>query len=172
MANEQGRYVGETIVGVIGEDVGLGQVLYCKSAPLGSDINTGVWYVASSDGDYVEPYRWISGQNQLGISLTAASASTISSTQSGTQIDILLKGYYAPGTFPFGGYCYGDIANGSPLYLMPENIPGYNTRGCIDGQKPTYYGATQGVYRVIGYAYDIVNPFVIRFEPDKTWIEI
>ena len=31
MANEQGRYLGETIEAPIGADVGLGQVLYCKT---------------------------------------------------------------------------------------------------------------------------------------------
>lgn len=172
MANEQGRYVGETIIGVIGEDVGLGQVLYCSSSPAGTPYTTGAWYVASADGDYLAPHGWISGQNQLGISLTAASASPITTTQSGTEIPILLSGYYSPGVQGGGGYCLGNLLVGGPMWLAPKNVMSDNTSGMIDGNTPVYHGATQGVYRIVGYCYDEQTPFVIRFEPDKTWIGI
>lgn len=181
----QGQYVGESVIGTIGENVGLGQVLYCTGSPTPTPTDPfgskGVWYVASANGDFISPadggVGWISGANQLGIALQAATASPMSITQSGTQITILLKGYYSPGLVGFGGYCYGTLNNGSPIYLMPSSIPGdgpggTNTSGCVDGMRPTEFGATQGVYRVVGYAYDIVYPYIIRFEPDKTWIEI
>lgn len=172
----QGQYIGETVLGTIGEDVGLGQVLYLKSAPLGTTLTHGVWYAASADGDYVSPTGYVAGQFQLGIATEAATASTISSTQSGTQIPILLRGYYSPGVAPagsFGGYCNGNLQPGAPMWLMPGTIHSdpTNYKGCIDGEKPTTYGATHGVFRLIGYCYDEQSPFIIRFDPDLTWIE-
>ena len=177
MANAQGRYTGETIDGTIVENVGLGQILYCTGVgsiptPIDPYGSKGVWRVASANGYYLNPDGWISGQNQLGIALQAATASPLSITQSGTQTTILLKGYYSPGTLGFGGYCNGNLNNGSPLYLMPNSTGAINSTGCLDGKKPTFYGATQGVYRVVGYAFDLVSPYIIRFDPDLTWIEI
>jgi len=179
---QQGQYVGESVLGTIVENVGLGQVLYCTGVgsiptPIDPFGSKGVWRVASANGTYFDPESyvvggWISGQNQLGIALEAATASPLSITQSGVQIPILLSGYYSPGQLNFGGYCNGNLNNGSPIYLMPNSTGATNSTGCVDGFKPTHYGATQGVYRVVGYAYDLVYPYIIRFEPDKTWIEI
>lgn len=221
MANEQGRYVGETITGVIGEDVGLGQILYCVSISGSAPpdlLYKGIWKVASADlGDISKNYNgnwqidnpnlndgWeysSTSNKQLGVALQAASYSTISSTQSGTSITILLKGYYSPGLIQdpaFGqrGYCDGNITEGRPVYLMPSWSDGASTdtKGCLSQYQPlplssytwasgaTYSSptgsvvfktscATQSIGRVVGYAWDTNYPYVIRFEPEKSWYE-
>lgn len=221
MANEQGRYIGETVIGTIGENVGLGQVLYCTpvSGPAPSDLQyKGIWKVASADlGDLYAGYNpywqqtnpnlndgWeysSSSTAQLGIAVEVGTYSTISATESGTQINILLKGYYSPGYLQdplFGqkGYCDGNITEGKPVFLMPSWVDGAATdsKGVITQGQPlplsnyTWNGgqtfssptgsvvlktscATQSVVRVLGYAYDINYPYVIRFEPEKSWYE-
>jgi hypothetical protein len=204
MANIQGRYTGETIIGTIGEDVGLGQVVYSRTiSTTNPDIqNRGVWFAASADEInevWIEPGlmpKYVSS-NQLGVVVQAASYSTISSTQSGTKTTILLNGYYSPGfmarpgepdTNPdMTGYFYAapGAACGAPLYLLPKEItaldPFYpfdpitkNTKGGFSCWVPTsdrVGGATAGAVRIIGYAYDITYPYVVRFDPDNTWIE-
>lgn len=188
MANEQGRYTGTTILATIGEDVGLGQIVYTKAAPdpLPVELQAkGVWYKASSD--YIYGYAsdgpHFAGMNQLGVVVEAASYSTISPTQSGTKTTILLDGYYSPGLMggsSFGGkdgYSTGEGVCGAPVYLMPKDGTGAfvpnpdGTLGCIGNYAPAYYGATQGVVRVIGYYWDLTYPFVVRFTPDMTWIQ-
>lgn len=194
MANEQGRYLGETIEAPIGADVGLGQVLYCKTVIVNNpEIDKkGVWFPVCADeiNEIIiqpgESPKW-TGSKQLGVAVIAASASPITATMSGTNTTILLNGYYSPGEMyiPTGasqslpdGYFLsqpGAIC-GSPLYLTPGVIgyEGYATASGYGGFscfQPTYFGATQGVYRVIGYAQDLNYPYVVRFAPDLTWIE-
>ena len=184
MANEQGRFTGTTIIATIGEDVSLGQIVYSKqiagSVPADLD-GRGIWFKAASDHSYVqttEEYIY-DGMNQLGVVVEAASYSTISSTQSGTTTTILLDGYYSPGLLGYGGYATGEGIVGAPLYLMPNSGPdnlkyqdGTNpdgTLGCLSNHQPSYYGATEGVVRVVGYYWDLTYPYVIRFSPDMSW---
>ena len=197
MANIQGRYTGETIIATIGEDVGLGQIVYSRTI---ETTNTsvqkkGVWFPASCDelnDIYIEPGlmpKYV-GSNQLGVVVQAASYSTISSTQSGTKTTILLKGYYSPGAMSRPGESPGYItqpgyfyispgaACGAPLYLIKGEVNNggnvKDTRGAFSCWTPNNSrvgGATAGVVRVIGYAYDITSPYVVKFDPDNTWIE-
>lgn len=160
----RGQYVGETVLGSIAENVNLGQVIYCKTEePPISGFTKGAWYIASAD-IVNNPY----GAHQLGIALETATASTISSTQSGTEIPILLKGYYSPGDITNGGYCDGNLAEGHAIYLMPSSI----ADGAVSGLNPIELGATQSILRIVGYAYDVADPYILRFEPDKSWMEI
>jgi len=194
MANEQGRYTGETVTGIIGEDVGLGQVVYSRTiSTTNIEVqNRGVWYPASCDE---QNEVWIFpglmpkyvGSNQLGVVVQAASYSAITSTQSGTETTILLKGYYSPGFMAYPnvesdvqpGYFYWSpgAACGAPLYLLPREIVSgtysRDTRGGFSCFLPSHsgIGATQGAVRIVGYAYDINYPYVVRFDPDNTWIE-
>lgn len=204
MANEQGRYVGETVIGTIGEDVGLGQVVYSRAIDTtNTELNKhAVWFQASCDEQnlvYIQPGLMpkYSGSNQLGVVVQAASYSAITSTQSGTKTLILLKGYYSPGFMSRpgyeetsgitqSGYFYTSpgAACGAPLYLIRSEITDYgpypkglvtkNTKGAFACFSPTsdqVGGATAGVARVIGYAQDLVYPYVVKFDPDNTWIE-
>ena len=185
MANEQGRFTGTTVIATIGEDVNLGQVVYCRELPADGNlppdlIGRGVWFKAAADHSYTQSEGYIyDSMNQLGVVVEAASYSTISLTQSGTTTTILLDGYYSPGLLGFGGYATGEGFVGSPLYLMPNSGPdalriqdGVNADGilgCVSWKEPDYYGATEGAVRVIGYYWDIVYPYVIRFSPDMSW---
>jgi hypothetical protein len=185
MANEQGRFTGTTIIATIGETVGLGQVVYSKeiAGPVPSDlVGRGIWFKAASDHSYTqtaEAYMY-DGMNQIGVVVEAATYSTISATESGTTTTILLDGYYSPGLLGFGGYATGEGLCGGPLYLMPNSgtpdtrrlQDGSNpdgTLGCVSNNPPSYYGATEGVERVIGYYWDLTYPYVIRFSPDNSW---
>jgi hypothetical protein len=202
MANELGRYTGETIIGTIGENVGLGQIVYSRTITTANPdvIKKGVWFPAACDilneiiiqpGD--QP-KW-AGSNQLGVVVEAATYSAITSTQSGTQTTILLKGYYSPGLMVQPGstssnpdgyyYVSPGTSCGGPLYLMPKitklypGTPSKDTRGGFSNYLPNSsalgggpdMGATQGAARIIGYAFDLNYPYVVRFEPDNTWIE-
>jgi hypothetical protein len=183
MANEQGRYTGTTIIGTVGETVGLGQLVYTRELPADGNlpddlIGRGVWFKASSDYVYTTNAEGdkYAGMNQLGVVVEAATYSTISRTQSGTKTTILLDGYYSPGLMGSGGYSTGEGLCGGSVYLMPQNGTGVvsnpdGSLGCISYYSPAYHGATQGVVRVIGYYWDMVYPFVIRFQPDMTWIQ-
>lgn len=191
MANQQGRYTGNTVIGTIGETVGLGQLVYTKELPAGGDlpddlIGRGVWFKASSDYIYTEGPEGpkFAGMNQLGVVVEAATYSTISLTQSGTKTTILLDGYYSPGVMGtivppregINGYSTGAGLCGGPVYLMPQNGTGVvsnpdGSLGCLSYYSPAYHGATQGVVRVVGYYWDMKYPFVIRFQPDMTWIQ-
>jgi hypothetical protein len=167
---QQGQYTGDTVLGVIGEDVGLGQIVYSKGYTGGYEITKGVWYVATADGADFNP----SADHQLGVAVQAGTYTPITATQSGTEIIILLKGYYSPGVIYGGGYCGGGMTEGGAVYLMSSGTDG-STRGCINGNTPLYtYSnpATHSIVRIVGYCYDIQSPFIIRFEPDKGWIEI
>lgn len=166
---QQGQYTGDSVFGVIGEDVGLGQIVYSKAFP-DDAYTTGVWYVATADGGITNPAE----HHQLGVAVEAGTYTPISTTQSGTQITILLKGYYSPGQVGSGGYCYGNLTEGAAVYLMNSNAYGATTSGCIDGNLPLsgFNPATSSIVRIIGYCYDIETPYIIRFEPDKGWIEI
>jgi hypothetical protein len=194
MANEQGRYTGETVTGIIGENVGLGQVVYSRTiSTTNPDVqNRGVWFSVSANE---ENETWIVpglmpkyvGSNQLGVVVQAATYSEITATQSGTETTILLKGYYSPGFMAYPnvesgvepGYFYASpgAACGAPLYLLPREVVSgtysRDTRGGFSSFLPSYpgIGATQGAVRIIGYAYDLNYPYVVRFEPDNTWIE-
>lgn len=207
MANEQGRFTGETIDGIIGEDVGLGQVVYSKTITTTNPIveDRAVWYPVSADE---ENEAWITpglmpkyvGSNQLGVVVIAASYSAITSTQSGTETTILLKGYYSPGFMAYPGidpgvqpgyfYAAPGVACGAPLYLLPRELSATrfvdgtfstftkDTRGGFSSFLPNsislngeYPGATHGAVRIIGYAHDLNYPYVVRFDPDNTWIE-
>ena len=196
MANEVGRYTGETIIATIGADVNLGQVVYSRSLSTSNPdvIRRQVWFPVGCDTlntIFIQPGdqpKWASS-NQLGVIVQAASYSAITSTQSGTKTTILLKGYFSPGnmrpigsTFSDTGYYYtGPGANcGGPLYIMPNVVEnGYgltkSTVGAFSNFLPNSpslgVGATQGAARIIGYAYDINAPHVVRFDPDNTWIE-
>jgi hypothetical protein len=191
MANTQGRYTGETIIATIGADVGLGQVVYSRTISTTNPTvqDTGVWYPASADEQnevWIQPGlmpKYV-GSNQLGVVVQAASYSAITSTQSGTKTTILLKGYYSPGNMSYpgdpdtGGYFYANpgVACGAPLYLLPKEITygvTKNTKGGFSCFLPSHsgIGATQGAVRIIGYAYSIDYPYVVRFDPDNTWIE-
>jgi len=205
MANEQGRYTGETVTGIIGEPVGLGQIVYSRSlqTPFPGVEKKGFWFVAACDilnTIYIQPGdqpKW-AGSNQLGVVVEAATFSPITSTFSGTETTILLKGYYSPGlmtypgvttSFPDGYYYASPGANcGGPLYLLGKELTMTNfidgtfstttndTRGGFSNFLPNspslgQNGATQGAVRIIGYAHDLEYPYVVRFEPDNTWIE-
>jgi hypothetical protein len=180
MANEQGRYTGTTIIATIGETIGLGQIVYSKELPTDGNlpdelIGKGVWFKASSDYIYTTGAEGpiYAGMNQLGVVVEAATYSIISRTQSGTKTTILLDGYYSPGLMGFGGYSTGEGISGAPLYLMPQNSGVSNpdgSLGCISFHTPLYHGATEGVERVLGYYWDIVYPYVIKFKPDNSWI--
>lgn len=194
MANEQGRYVGETITGIIGENVGLGQVVYSRTIATTNPIvqNKGVWFPVSADEEnevWIQPGlmpKYV-GSNQLGVVVQAATYSAITATQSGTETTILLKGYYSPGFMAYpgvdsgvpDGYFYWSpgAACGAPLYLLPKEIVSgtysRDSRGGFSCFLPgsTQLGATQGAVRIVGYAHDINYPYVVRFEPDNTWIE-
>lgn len=197
MANEVGRYTGETVIGTIGAPVGLGQIVYSRSLSTSNPnvIRRGVWFPVGCDTEntiFIQPGdqpKWASS-NQLGVVVQAASYSAITSTQSGTKTTILLKGYFSPGhmTYPGNtssvdtGYYYAAPgANcGGPLYIMP-NVTGdgygatKSTVGAFSNFLPNSpslgIGATQGSARIIGYAYDLNFPYVVRFDPDNTWIE-
>jgi hypothetical protein len=189
---QQGQYVGETVFGKIAENVGLGQVVYASSlpfTPMPADmVGKSVWRVADAniindrrfEGDTLQP-----GYQQLGIALEAATASAITATQSGTEITILLKGYYSPGLMAYtpgptnsGGFCNGSIDPGTPMYVMPKfHDYGRNSAGCISGTPPYRVELEPGVYltqsivRIIGYGYDCnFAPYVVRFDPDNTWM--
>lgn len=182
MANEQGRYIGTTITATIGEDVGLGQIVYSRELSTAVPpelLGKGIWFKAASDHSYTqgaEGYIY-DGMNQIGVVVEAATYSPISLTQSGTTTTILLDGYYSPGLVGFGGYATGEGLAGLPLYLMPNSgtnnsRSGSNpdgTLGCVSNYTPTYYGATEGVVRVIGYYWDMTYPYVIRFSPDVSF---
>ena len=194
MANTQGRYTGETIIATIGADVGLGQVVYSRTISTTNPTvqDTGVWYPASADEQnevWIVPGlmpKYV-GSNQLGVVVQAASYSAITSTQSGTKTTILLKGYYSPGFMAYPnvesgvepGYFYASpgAACGAPLYLLPREVVSgtysRDTRGGFSCFLPSHsgIGATQGAVRIIGYAYSIDYPYVVRFDPDNTWIE-
>ena len=198
MANTQGRYTGETIIATIGADVGLGQVVYSRTISTTNPTvqDTGVWYPASADEEnevWIQPGlmpKYV-GSNQLGVVVQAASYSAITSTQSGTKTTILLKGYYSPGFMAYPnaisgvdpGYFYAapGAACGAPLYLLPKELVSgtysRDTRGGFSCFLPSstsltgITGATQGAVRIIGYAYSIDYPYVVRFDPDNTWIE-
>ena len=196
MANEQGRYTGETVTGVIGEPVGLGQVVYSRTIPTTNPIveKKGVWFAASCDelneivispGDMP---KYV-GSNQLGVVVETATYSAITATHSGTETIILLKGYYAPGFMSRpgessglqDGYYYASPGTncGGPLYLMPKQVISgtysKNTKGAFASYLPNSgfigIGATQGAVRILGYVHDMNYPYVVRFEPDNTWIE-
>ena len=51
MANEVGRYTGETIIGTIGAPVGLGQIVYSRSLSTSNPdvIRRGVWFPVGCD---------------------------------------------------------------------------------------------------------------------------
>lgn len=175
---EQGKYTGETIMGTIGESVGLGQVVYSTAfvGPQPADIiDRGVWCPVSSDVIYTYDSEGpkFEGINQLGIVLEAATYSPITLTQSGIKVKILLQGYYAPGLLGYDGYFDGYARIGAPMYLMPNYIDygATDASGCLSGLRPASFGATQGVVRVVGYVWDLSYPYVIRFDPDNTWIE-
>jgi hypothetical protein len=201
MANEVGRYVGETIIGRIGSNVRLGQVVYSRSISTSNpDVQKkGVWFPVGCDTlntIFIQPGdqpKWASS-NQLGVVVEAATYSPITSTQSGTETTILLKGYYSPGRMSFPGSSFVDTGyyytapganTGGPLYIMPEVLTmageggaTKSTVGAFSNFLPTSTalgygnaGATQGAARIIGYTYDLNEPYVIRFEPDNTWIE-
>ena len=193
MANIQGRYTGETIIATIGETVGLGQIVYSRTiSTTNPDVqNRGVWYSASCDelnvasGGDMPKYV---GSNQLGVVVKEASYSPITSTQSGTKTTILLKGYYSPGNMSrpgeadSTGYYYSSPGTncGGPLYLMPKQVVNgtysKSTKGSFSSFLPNSssigtVGATQGALRILGYVYDMTYPYVVRFDPDNTWIE-
>jgi hypothetical protein len=181
MANEQGRFTGTTIIATIGETVGLGQVVYSKELPADGNlppelIAKGIWFKASSDYIYTTGTEGplYAGMNQLGVVVEAATYSTISSTQSGTKTTILLDGYYSPGVMGSGGYSTGSGLSGGSVYLMPQNGTGVvsnpdGSLGCVSNYTPSYHGAKEGVERVIGYYWDLVYPYVIKFQPDNSW---
>ena len=86
-----------------------------------------------------------------------------------------LSGYY---------YTPPGANTGGPLYIMPEILTmagtgaTKSTIGAFSNYLPTSTalgygnaGATQGAARIIGYAYDLNPPYVVRFDPDNTWIE-
>ena len=210
--NQQGRYAGETILGIIGEPVGLGQVVHSRSfATANPEVQKrGVWFPVGADTQntiYIQPGdqpKWASS-NQLGVVVQAATYSEITATHSGTETVILLKGYYSPGvmwrpgptpSYPFwdqyatqsGYYFTPPGANcGGPLYLTPKEMTNTifedgtfstytkDTRGGFSNFLPTNTqlggGATQGAARIVGYCYDLNYPYVVRFDPDNTWIE-
>ena len=200
MANEVGRYTGETIIGTIGAPVGLGQIVYSRSLSTSNPdvIRRGVWFPVGCDTGntiFIQPGdqpKWASS-NQLGVIVQAATYSEITATHSGTETTILLNGYFSPGhmTYPGGGgntqsvdtgYYYASPgANcGGPLYIMPEitTLQGYGTKSTIGAfsnflpNSPSLgIGATQGAARIIGYAHDLNSPYVVKFNPDNTWIE-
>jgi hypothetical protein len=194
---QQGQYTGETITGVIGEDVGLGQIVYSRTiSTTNPDVqNRGIWFPASCDelneivispGDMP---KYV-GSNQLGVVVQAASYSAITSTQSGTETIIMLKGYYSPGFMArpgetpgltAGGYYYSSPGTncGGPLYLMPKQVVNGTYSGSTKGSFASFLpnsefigvGATQGAIRILGYVYDMNYPYIVRFDPDNTWIE-
>ena len=186
---QQGQYVGETVLGTIIENVGLGQVIYASSntgVPMPPElIGKSIWRVAHAN--IIEGER-VPGYQQLGIALEAATASAITATQSGTEIKILLKGYYSPGLMyylpsgldptNYGGFCNGVIDPGTPMYVMPKfHDYGRNSAGCVSGTPPYRVELEPGVYltqsivRIIGYGYDCnFAPYVVRFDPDNTWM--
>ena len=202
MANEVGRYTGETIIGRIGAPVGLGQIVYSRSLSTSNPdvIYKGVWFPVGCDTlntIFIQPGdqpKWASS-NQLGVVVEAATYSAITTTQSGTLTTIMLKGYYSPGFMTFPGNTYSTDTGyyyaapgancGGPLYIMPEMITmaggggaTKSTIGAFSNFLPTSTalgygnaGATQGAARIIGYAYDLNFPYVVRFDPDNTWIE-
>jgi|LakMenEpi03Aug12_release.lakeMendotaPanAssembly.Ray.scaffolds.fasta_scaffold1360526_1 hypothetical protein len=168
----QGQFVGDTVLGIIAEDVGLGQIVYMGANPADPFYDKGIWYVAYADRQQGGTDFWY-GQNQLGIALQAATATPVSTTQSGTEIQILLKGYYSPGPRGFGGYA-GSVQEGRPMYLDAQitatSSMFYPNKGVANDAIPTNR-TTSAVVRVIGYGYMNSGDDVIRFEPDKTWIE-
>jgi hypothetical protein len=187
MANEQGRFTGTTIIATIGETIGLGQIVYSKELPADGNlpdelIGKGIWFKASSDYIYttdVEGPKY-AGMNQLGVVVESATYSIISRTQSGTKTTILLDGYYSPGVMGiYGGvgpgYSTGEGIVGGPVYLMPQNGTGVvsnpdGSLGCVSFRTPLYHGAIEGVERVVGYYWDLVYPYVIKFQPDNSWV--
>ncbi len=203
--NQQGKYTGETIIGIMGEQLGLGQVVYSRPIfTANPDVQKkGVWFAAACDienGNYIQPGDMpkYSGSNQLGVVVESATYSAITATHSGTETIILLKGYYSPGvmwrpgptpSYPFWGeyatqsgyYFTPPGANcGGPLYLMQKEMTmdGYvkDTRGAFANYTPNSTalgvpGATQGALRIVGYCYSLNYPYVVRFDPDNTWIE-
>ena len=200
MANEVGRYTGETVIGTIGSPVGIGQLVYSRSlqTPFPGVEKKGFWFPVGCDTlntIYIQPGdqpKWASS-NQIGVVVRVDPYLPISSTFSGTKATILLKGYFAPGRMsypgsptPDTGYYYTSPgANcGGPLYIMPEILTMAGTGatkssiGAFSNFLPTSTsigygnaGATQGSARIIGYAYDLEEPYVVRFDPDNTWIE-
>jgi hypothetical protein len=168
----QGQFIGDTVLGIIAEDVGLGQVVYMGVNAADPLYDKGIWYVAYADKVQGGTDHWY-GQNQLGIALQAATATPVTSTQSGTEIQILLKGYYSPGVAGFGGYS-GSINEGHPVYLDAQITAtassDYPNKGVITTDLPTKK-SKNAIIRVVGYGYNNNSPYVVRFEPDKTWIE-
>jgi hypothetical protein len=180
MANEQGRFTGTTIIATIGETVGLGQIVYSREElPWTGNpelLAKGIWYKAASDLIYAQGTEGplYAGMNQLGVVVEAATYSPITSTQSGTKTTILLDGYYSPGVMGSGGYSTGAGLSGGSVYLMPQNGTGVvsnpdGSLGCVSNYTPSYHGAKEGVERVIGYYWDLVYPYVIKFQPDNSW---
>ena len=204
MANEVGRYTGETIIGRIGATVSLGQIVYSRSLGINNpDVEKkAVWFPVAADilnTIFIQPGdqpKWASS-NQLGVIVEAATFSPITFTQSGTETTILLNGYFSPGHMQYPGSTYSDTGfyyagpganTGGPLYLLGKELTmtvfiggtfstvTKDTRGGFSNFLPSsaslgQNGATQGAVRIIGYAHDINAPYVVKFNPDNTWIE-
>lgn len=108
-----------------------------------------VWILA-------DPSQEALSKTMLGIALGAGS--------SGDTVDILIKGFVESSDF----IADGNMRNGNPVYLREGGTGRYT------GDVPTTSGT---IVRLIGYAYQRTGTnnnsvFVMRFDPDNTWVEL